>query len=57
MGARSVARRRPGPGRSLDGMADLPTGNLMQPTLVSKPFHREGWIWEEKYDGWRMLAY
>jgi ATP-dependent DNA ligase len=38
-------------------MADLPTGNLMQPTLVSKPFHREGWIWEEKYDGWRMLAY
>jgi bifunctional non-homologous end joining protein LigD len=30
---------------------------LMQPTLVAKPFHREGWIWEEKYDGWRMVAY
>ncbi len=29
----------------------------MQPTLVSLPFHREGWIYEEKYDGWRMLAY
>ncbi len=29
----------------------------MQPTLIAKPFHREGWVWEEKYDGWRMLAY
>jgi hypothetical protein len=28
----------------------------MQPTLVRKPFHRPGWIYEEKYDGWRMLA-
>jgi bifunctional non-homologous end joining protein LigD len=36
---------------------NLPTVNLMQPTLVSKPFHREGWIFEEKYDGWRMVAY
>jgi bifunctional non-homologous end joining protein LigD len=36
---------------------NLPTVNLMQPTLVSKPFQREGWIWEEKYDGWRMVAY
>jgi bifunctional non-homologous end joining protein LigD len=24
---------------------------------VSKPFDREGWIWEAKYDGWRMVAY
>jgi hypothetical protein len=23
----------------------------------SKPFHRPGWIYEEKVDGWRMLAY
>jgi bifunctional non-homologous end joining protein LigD len=28
----------------------------MQPTL-GKPFHRPGWIYEEKYDGWRMLAF
>jgi bifunctional non-homologous end joining protein LigD len=36
---------------------NLPTVNLMQPTLVSKPFHGEGWIFEEKYDGWRVVAY
>src|SRR6266540_4319487 len=28
----------------------------MRPTLAS-PFHRPGWIYEEKYDGWRVLAY
>jgi len=28
----------------------------MQPTLVSTPLHREGWVWEEKYGGWRMVA-
>jgi len=28
----------------------------MAPTLT-KPFHREGWIYEEKVDGWRMVAY
>jgi ATP-dependent DNA ligase len=27
------------------------------PTLVREPFHRDGWIFEEKIDGWRMLAY
>jgi bifunctional non-homologous end joining protein LigD len=35
----------------------IPTIDLMHPTLVSKPFHRAGWVYEEKYDGWRMLAY
>jgi hypothetical protein len=35
----------------------LPTVALMQPTLVAKPFHRAGWLYEEKYDGWRMVAY
>lgn len=35
----------------------LPVVTLMQPTLVPRPFHREGWVYEEKYDGWRMLAY
>ena len=29
----------------------------MQPTLVATSFHRSGWVYEEKYDGWRMLAY
>ena len=28
----------------------------MAPTLA-KPFHRPGWVYEEKYDGWRMIAY
>jgi hypothetical protein len=22
----------------------------------AKPFHRAGWIYEEKVDGWRLLA-
>src|SRR5229473_2758920 len=35
----------------------LPTVTLMQPTLIAKPFHRAGWVYEEKYDGWRVLAY
>jgi ATP-dependent DNA ligase len=29
----------------------------MLATLVPKPFHREGWVYEEKYDGVRALAY
>ncbi len=29
----------------------------MAPTLVRVPFHRDGWVYEEKVDGWRMLAY
>jgi len=29
----------------------------MHPTLVARPFHREGWVYEEKYDGWRLLAH
>ena len=28
----------------------------MHPTLTARPFHREGWVYEEKYDGWRILA-
>jgi len=26
-------------------------------TLVREPFYRAGWIYEEKYDGCRMLAF
>jgi len=29
----------------------------MSPTLVREPFHRDGWVYEEKIDGWLMLAY
>ena len=29
----------------------------MQSTEVAQPFHRDGWVDEEKYDGWRMVAY
>jgi bifunctional non-homologous end joining protein LigD len=29
----------------------------MLATLVKKPFHKPGWIYEEKYDGYRILAY
>jgi bifunctional non-homologous end joining protein LigD len=29
----------------------------MLATLVSEPFHRPGWVYEEKYDGDRILAY
>src|SRR5215469_2986131 len=29
----------------------------MAPTQVREPFHREGWVFEEKCDGWRILAY
>ena len=29
----------------------------MAPTLVAQPFHHPGWVYEEQYDGWRVLAY
>src|SRR2546428_9565961 len=31
----------------------------IQPMLPTPapPFHRKGWIYEEKYDGWRIMAY
>lgn len=35
-------------------MAELPA--LMHATQVARPFHTKGWVHEEKYDGWRMLA-
>jgi bifunctional non-homologous end joining protein LigD len=28
----------------------------MLATLVGGPFHRPGWVWEEKYDGIRLIA-
>jgi bifunctional non-homologous end joining protein LigD len=35
----------------------LPQYIAMAPTVVREPFHRDGWVYEEKVDGWRMLAY
>jgi bifunctional non-homologous end joining protein LigD len=29
----------------------------MAPTLVREPFHRDGWVYEEKVDGWRIITY
>ena len=29
----------------------------MLATLVAKPFHQPGWVYEEKYDGIRIMAY
>lgn len=34
----------------------LPQCAPMAPTLVREPFHRDGWVCEEKVNGWRMLA-
>jgi bifunctional non-homologous end joining protein LigD len=38
-------------------VSSIPSVELMHPTLIARPFHREGWVYEEKVDGWRMLAY
>jgi len=35
----------------------LPFYTPTAPALVRKPFHRDGCVYEEKVDGWRMLAY
>ena len=35
----------------------IPSYTPMAPALVRAPFHRPGWVYEEKVDGWRMLAY
>ncbi len=31
--------------------------HIAQPTLIARPFHREGWVYEEKVGGYRMVAY
>src|SRR5262245_48875806 len=35
----------------------MPKYLTMAPAQVRQPFHRDGWVYEEKIDGWRMLAY
>ena len=34
----------------------VPRYKAMQATQVRQPFHREPWVYEERIDGWRMLA-
>jgi hypothetical protein len=29
----------------------------MMPAFVPKPFHLDGWVYEEKVDGWRIQSY
>lgn len=29
---------------------------LMHPTLLPRPFHHDGWVYEERIDGYRMVA-
>ncbi len=45
-------------GRPLVGLgaiapSSLPTVDMMHPTQIARPFHRAGWVYEAKYDGWR----
>src|ERR1700678_2682537 len=35
----------------------IPRAQPMLATLVKEPFQRPGWVYEEKYDGYRILAY
>jgi len=35
----------------------LGSSDFMHATQVARPFHTKGWVYEEKYDGWRMLAH
>jgi len=35
----------------------IPQYAPMIPTQVPEPFHRYGWVYEEKVDGCRILAY
>ena len=35
----------------------LPQYAPMIAAQIRQPFHRDGWVYEEKIDGYRMLAY
>ena len=40
----------------LEAVSSVKLPDLMHATQVARPFHTKGWVYEEKYDGWRMLA-
>src|SRR4030095_14379272 len=54
---RSGARDRPACSRDRLYSPFMAHYAPMIPSQVKQPFHRSGWIYEEKIDGWRMLAY
>ena len=37
--------------------AAFPSAILPIHPELAKPFHRDGWVFETKYDGWRVIAY
>jgi hypothetical protein len=54
---RAECHERPRSNRgATDRLCSLSTLPLI-PTRVSEAFRRDGWIYEEKVDGWRILAY
>jgi hypothetical protein len=34
----------------------IPQYTPMAPTLVREPFHRDGWVYEKKVEGWRISS-
>jgi hypothetical protein len=46
-------------GKRVGGLKDplYQTVSALASTQVRKAFHRDGWVFEEKVDGWRILAY
>jgi hypothetical protein len=42
--------------REVSRASVLPVVQPIQPVLT-KPFHRDGWVYEEKHGGWRTVAY
>src|SRR5262249_12686646 len=57
-GATARPRRLRRPSARLSPRVTRPPSRVapMLATLVDAPFHRPGWIWEEKYDGIRLIA-
>ncbi|MBM4244193.1 MAG: hypothetical protein FJ148_10305 [Deltaproteobacteria bacterium] len=51
-----AGRRRPTKGATRTARIPF-RGVPMLATLSDRPFHRTGWVHEEKYDGYRILAY
>lgn len=46
-----------GPGPESAGMSNHIPFRVSPMLLVPRPFSRVGWVYEEKYDGYRILAY
>jgi len=42
-------------GRVISAVRQSPRYAPMHPTLVREPLHRDGWVYEEKYNRWRIV--